>query len=71
MYTTISKVSVVTERFTYNVILFSCLLLQHHDPVVGLVQGAGEPLPLALQRVQPPLQVHLPLSHQVDLEKTI
>ena len=36
---------------TYHAVLLPGLLLQHDDPVRGLVQGGGQTVPLSIQRL--------------------
>ena len=48
---------------THEAVLLARLLLEHDDSVGRLVEGGGEALPLALEQVDAPLQVHLALRH--------
>ena len=50
-------------EITHEAVLLPGLLLEHNDPVGGLVEGGREALPLALQEIDAPLQVHLALRH--------
>ena len=51
----------------HHAVLLPALLLQHDDAVRALVEGGGQALPLRVQRLDPPLQVELALSHYCDL----
>ena len=52
---------------SHHAVLLPALLLQHDDAVGALVEGGGQALPLRVQRLDPPLQVELALSHYCDL----
>ena len=53
----------VVSQITHEAVLLPPLLLEHDDAVGRLVEGGGEALPLALQQIDAPLQVHLALRH--------
>merc|ERR1711879_778993 len=52
---------------SHHAVLLPALLLQHDDAVRALVEGGGQALPLRVQRLDPPFQVELALSHYCDL----
>ena len=52
---------------SYQAVSLPCFLLQHHNSVRTLVQGRWQALPLCIQCLDPPLEIRLPLRHDVDL----
>ena len=63
----ISRVMGGKSEEAHHAVLLPALLLQHDDAVRALVEGGGQALPLRVQRLDPPFQVELALSHYCDL----